>query len=678
DVGAALVGSRSVFRHRAVVWGAGDEELLTGLESVAAGTPGPNAVVGSARSGKTALLLSGARVHIGVARELYDTYPAFARAIDEVSALLKDRLGHDPADMIRVPDDKPESSGPLTERHAASVTFACEVALCRLLDSLGVVADYLLADVGSEVSAAHVAGVLELSDACTLWAAREQLAPTGAERPDAEAGDAVAARASWDERTEEFRRAISGIEYRTEQQPLVSAATGRALGPERLGSPDEWLGDEGSQDGEHLRTVVSDLRRQGAVRFLEVGPPSRLTPVVADRVAEDAKATGAVLLDARRTAAPTVLGVLGELFVHGLNVRWHHAAPRRARQQQDVAVVLPTYAFQRKRYWLADSGSTPTGADRGRADRPSVASYARTLLGEPIALADTTRRWFQGRYPSDGSPGGGRDGARSPSPAVLLEWVLEAARSGTAHESGGAWELRGVDLSGARSLDTDGAVTTQTVVAGPEGCDGVRCYAGTGPRGAERWVEQVAVESLTPAAWTERDIGRPEGLLVGMRELPPQDGGVFRRVGRKGTEILAQFGGPAPGDEDSRSPSASGAAVRPPAEGTWLVPLALERFLGLLAAESEAIAPGVPLAMEAVRVHEPMPSSRVWCHAIRRASQARHMVFDLKVMSDAGVLLAEIDGLTYGETPDVADGACTEACIPDGARTDQASAARIA
>ncbi|MEU2687154.1 beta-ketoacyl synthase N-terminal-like domain-containing protein, partial [Streptomyces hygroscopicus] len=398
DIGRSLAATRSVFEHRTVLLGADRAELTAALD----GGPAADAVSGTAKPGRTAFLFPGQGAqHIGMCRELYRTHPVFAEALDEVCAQFEPRL----RDVLFADPDSDDAALLHQTRYTQPAIFAVEVALYRLLTSWGVTPDLVIGHSFGEIAAAHVSGVLSLADAATLVAARGELMqalPDGGamyavEATEEEAAEALTgiddvsiavingptqlvlsgngetvARIAEDfrargRRTTRLRVSVAphsplmepvladfadvarGLSYEPPTLPVISNVTGRVATADQLCSPDYWA--------EHVRATVrfhdgvAALRAQGATRFLELGPDAVLTPLI-----EPAEAELAVSLLHRDQPEPrALLRGLAEAFVAGVGVDWTAAFADTGAHLVD----LPTYAFQRERYWV---GEEPTGA----------------------------------------------------------------------------------------------------------------------------------------------------------------------------------------------------------------------------------------------------------------------------------------------------------------------------
>jgi acyl transferase domain-containing protein/acyl carrier protein len=391
DVGYSLA-TRSGQAHRAVVLGANREELRAALDS----GPGPRVITGVARSGHLAFLCTGQGAQrLGMGAELYETHPAFAAAWDAVAAHL---------DLRTVDADQLDQT-----QHAQAALFALEVALFRLLESWGVRPDYLLGHSIGEIAAAHLAGVLSLSDACTLVAARgrlmqalpaggamlavqaseEEIRPllnesvslaavngprsvvvSGEEDAVAEVEAALSDRktkrlrvshAFHSHRMEpmlaEFEQVARGLSYVPPAIPVISNLTGEPAG-ERLCDPAYWVaqvrGTVRFHDG--LRW----LTERDVSRFVELGPDGVLAAMAHETLAGDGVCVP--VLREGRPEPRTLLAAVSELYVNGISLDWHGilAGGR--------LVDLPTYAFQNERYWV------------------DVAALADGVPGEPASL----------------------------------------------------------------------------------------------------------------------------------------------------------------------------------------------------------------------------------------------------------------------------------------------------
>ncbi|MFG2342446.1 SDR family NAD(P)-dependent oxidoreductase, partial [Streptomyces yangpuensis] len=390
DVALSLTSTRAALSHRAVVVGTDRDELLKGLESLVTGVP----VTG----GLGVLFAGQGSQRLGMGRELHQAFPVFAQAWDEVCAELEAHLGRSLAEVIWG-----EDAGLLGETAFTQAgLFALEVALFRLVSSWGVEPDYLLGHSIGELAAAYVAGVWSLPDAAKIVAARGRLMqalPTGGAMVAVGASeedvlplltDRVAIAAvngpssvvvSGDEdavlsvvdamtsqgvRTRrlrvshafhsprmesmlaEFGEVLRSVEFHAPGIPVVSNVTGAMAGQE-LCSAEYWV--------RHVRGTVrfadglNALRASGAATFLELGPDGSLSSL--------ADGDGIPVLRPGRPEAATLMTALGGLFVRGIDVDWRGVLPG-ARP-----VELPTYAFQRERYWLRAARPLPD-TDRWR------------------------------------------------------------------------------------------------------------------------------------------------------------------------------------------------------------------------------------------------------------------------------------------------------------------------
>ncbi|MEU1298253.1 acyltransferase domain-containing protein, partial [Streptomyces sp. NPDC005840] len=160
DIGLSLATGRSSFEYRAVLLATADAE--------------PAEVArGRAVERSLAVLFSGqGSQRAGMGRELHARYPVFAQALDAVL----DGLDVTGLREVLFAEEGSEQAALLdTTGYTQPALFAVEVALYRLLESLGVTPEFVAGHSIGEIAAAHVAGVFSLEDACALVSARARL-----------------------------------------------------------------------------------------------------------------------------------------------------------------------------------------------------------------------------------------------------------------------------------------------------------------------------------------------------------------------------------------------------------------------------------------------------------------------------------------------------------------------
>ncbi|MEV5833566.1 type I polyketide synthase [Nocardia sp. NPDC052112] len=432
DVGWSLATSRSLFDHRAVVFGGDRAELSAGLAALSAGEQA-GVVSGVAAAGKTALVFPGQGAqYIGMGRGLHAVFPAFAAAFDEVVAILDARLGRSLSEVLWGDDQNALNA----TMFAQAGLFAIGVAIFRLLEAWGIRPDFVVGHSIGEVVAAHVAGVLSLGDAVTLVAARGRLMqalPDGGAMVALSATEAevvpllvegvdIAAvngpdsvvvsgrksavsivadqlhdrgrRVTWlrvshafhsslmEPMLGEFAEVVAGLSFGEPSIPVISNVTGARAGADLL-TPQYWV--------RHIRTTVRfadgirALSECGATRFVVAGPDAGLTALITETLEPTRTEPGILTVPVLRTDRPedpTALNALSRLFVAGADINWDTIFGTARRQ-----VELPTYPFQRQRYWL--------GADRTPAsDAADAEFWAAIDSGATDALGIDPQRPF--------------------------------------------------------------------------------------------------------------------------------------------------------------------------------------------------------------------------------------------------------------------------------------------
>ncbi|MFG2175930.1 SDR family NAD(P)-dependent oxidoreductase [Streptomyces niveus] len=492
DVGHALAVTRTSYAHRAAVLGTTTDELLAALDTVTGTSAGTSAGAGQrVAGGTTAFLFTGqGSQRVGMGRQLRLAFPVFADAFDAVAALADPRLERPLAELI---GGDPEQ---LTRTdHAQVAIFAVEVALFRLLESLGVRPDLLAGHSVGEIAAAHVAGVLSLEDAVTLVTARGRLmralpaggamaairategevlphltdavgiaavnGPASVVVSGAEADvDKVAARFAKSRRLtvshafhsalmepmlDEFARVVDTLTFHPPTIPFVSALSGAADG--EVATAGYWV--EHVREPVRFAAAVAALHALGARRYVELGPDAVLTAMARDCLGGDIAAVATM----RRDGAEEhdFVAALGRLHTAGVAVDWEtFFTPFGARR-----AALPTYAFQRDRYWLeATAGS-------GDAESFGQQPIGHPLLGAVSELPDSGGLLLTGRLSLAAQPWLADHAVHG---SVLLPGTAFVELAVQAADRSGCAAVEEITLHAPLLLPADGTVAVQVAV----------------------------------------------------------------------------------------------------------------------------------------------------------------------------------------------------------------------
>jgi acyl transferase domain-containing protein/thioesterase domain-containing protein/acyl carrier protein len=340
----------------------------------------------------------------GMGREIYQTEPVFRKWLDSCALQAKSHLGFDFRDILYPPEEAAAEAAEQIKQtwNAQPILFAMEYALAQLWISWGIRPTSLLGHSLGEYTAACLSGVFSLEDAISLVCARGKLMQKVSEGAMLAVAESEAEISPWlkddlslaavngpeqcvvsgptadilalkeqlkkkgiasyrletshafhspaiDPILDLFVDLVSKKKLRPPQIPLLSNVTGTWLTEKEATDPAYW--------GRHFRQTVRfreglDVLRANPGNFLlEIGPGDTLCAISRQQSSpETRQKIFASLPRAKEKASElfTMLFALGHFWVNGLPVNWKtfHAHEQRRR------IPLPTYSFQRKRFWM--------------------------------------------------------------------------------------------------------------------------------------------------------------------------------------------------------------------------------------------------------------------------------------------------------------------------------------
>lgn len=377
DIAFSLAATRTQFKHRAVIVGRNDDELLDGLRSLATGAVSAAVIRGAAEGPtKTAVMFPGEGAQsVGMGQQLYARFTHYANAFDEVCTIFDELLETSLRDVVFAEAGSEAAELLDQPAYAQPAQFAFEVALFRLAESWGLRPDFVIGHSLGEVTAAYVAGLWSLADACELVAERGRLMQS---LPHDELTSHPLDVSSLQPLIPQFAQVCRRLDYQTPTIGVISALTGGIVQAGQLSTPQYWV-DQLQQPVGFADAVEWAQSRGQITNFLEVGPGGVLAELV-----DTESACVAALLRPKQDETKSFVNGLATMFVHGTAIDWSAGyADWGARR-----VELPTYAFDRKQVGLAAGASDKDGAPNlNAAATPQV---HRSESPEPVRT-DTER-----------------------------------------------------------------------------------------------------------------------------------------------------------------------------------------------------------------------------------------------------------------------------------------------
>ncbi|NEQ51900.1 MAG: SDR family NAD(P)-dependent oxidoreductase, partial [Leptolyngbya sp. SIO3F4] len=707
DIGYTVNTGRAHFQNRLAIAGTSLAEVSEKLRQVREAKQTRETNLGQfdrRKAAQIALLFTGqGSQYVGMARELYETQPTFRQTLEQCSEILNAYLDRPLLDVL-YPDESPDESTMQTKAllHQTAYTqpalFAIEYALYQLWQSWGIVPSVVIGHSIGELVAACVAGVFSLEDGLKLSAMRgklmQQLPAGGAmisvmasveqvstiiadsERNNVEiaaingpestviSGEASAVQSIAQHleaqgiKTKqlqvshafhsplmapmlaEFEQVAQQISYSLPQLKLISNVTGQVV-TEQVATPEYWC--------EHILAPVNFaagmecLQHEEINILLECGPQAVLLGMGRQCLPEDEEHVWLPSLRPGQGDWQQMLSSLGELYVRGVTIDWEGFE---ADYPQRRKVSLPTYPFQRQRYWV----ETQPGPTRMMAARDRI----HPLLGQRLQLAGRCQDIFFETSLSAASP------AYLSDHRVLDKVILPGAAyvemvlaTGSQIFQSPRLVLEQVFMAHPLILSATQTTTVQVVLSPTE--KGVYTFEVASLRRsseADSWqvhasgklragATQSDLDKVTLEQWNDR--GSPLPLEPFYRQSKEQ-GLAFGECFRSLTQAWIESG---EGYAQVQLPLAVGDA-----DNYHLHPILLDGGFQLTGAmlagsnQTQSNSLYLPVAIERLEVYG-QAGQELWVHGkVRDADTGNSLSSDFRLIDSTGSVVAQVEGFT--------------------------------
>ncbi len=708
DVCYTANAGRSHFSHRAAIVSSTPEELRERLLALKAGQESAGLSRGEApgtQAPKVVFLFTGqGGQYVNMGRRLYESEPVFRRVIDRCNEILRPDL---PRTLHSVLYPKPGDTTPLDEtRYTHIAMFAVQYGLAALWRSWGVEPSLVMGHSVGEIVAATVAGQMSFEDGLKLMRERGRLmqslstpglmaslradekrvsaalapyrdrvsiAAVNGPESTVISGEKAAVQevVTWFEQEgtkvkvlkvsnafhsplvepvlAEFEQTAREVRYTPPQVPLFSSMRLETVGERNLLDAVYWR--QNLRNAVRFSAAMQELHAQGYRLFLEMGP----TPILVSMGSQCVPIGEGVWLPSLREDRDDwqqLLESLGLLYVNGVDVNWEgFYRDRRARK-----VTLPTYPFQRERYWV-DSPSPPEKPAAGVVLQACETGHP--LLGRRLRSAvPLFEQQLSSTRPSFLKHHRVFDKAVLPATAYLEMALAVAAEAFEGKQAA----VRNLVLTQALLLGEDEETTVQVTLTDTQPGSAtfkVFCLRPDGDHGSPVWTlhatGDICVEEpdsrqgskghVDPAEIQRRcpNAIEVESYYQSLRSRGLEFGPDFRGIAglwRHGDEAIGLIKPPA-----SLSAETERYVIHPA-----LMDACLQPVVAALSAPAASVSESqtyLPQRLESFRVYR-RPDGHLWSHVTLRkgvGANDAEVAADIEVLDSCGARVADVRGL---------------------------------
>lgn len=666
---------------------------------------------------KIAFLFTGqGSQYVNMGRKLYETQPVFRKTIEQCDAILR---FYQPKSLLSIlyPESRQTSEIDKTS-YTQPALFAIEYALVQLWKSWGIEPDAVMGHSVGEYVAACIAGVFSLKDGLKLIASRgslmqalppegEMVAVLASESQVKDAiqpyGSEVAIAAINSSRNivisgkcdaieavvanlhsqgikstkklrvshafhsplmrpilAEFECVARKVTYSQPQIDLISNLTGQ-LATSEIATAEYWL--DHIVQPVRFSASMETLYRQKCELFVECGPKPILLKMGHQCLPKNVGVWLPSLLS-RQEEWQVLYQSLAQLYMHGATINWSGL-------YQDYScrkVELPTYPFQRQRYWIK------TGNEHGKTRFLSESKNIHPLLGQKLYLADQKQRIYFESFLSASSPAYLNHYRVFEQPILPATAYIEMAlAAGSSLFKSDYLILEEVVIQQPLILPENEAKNVQTVLTQlEEQTYGFEIFSRSidGKQSSQNWTLNIKGKLLVgdkdnKPFFEKLEIYRAQcNVPVSVKDYYKQfiDRGInygssfqaVRQLWRTEEFALGQIELPE--------------ALVPKEEYYQLHPIILDASFQISAAAISKIDfqdTYLPVGIERVQVYR-CPSKNLWAHVeMRKNCEQQFKVFDLRLLDIDGQLIAMVKGLQVKRTNSAAMGITTQKSIND-------------